>query len=125
MCNQEIKDIIGKTIVDKDLGLEIETKVHDFNIKCSDIVIPSGWRIPTMTESINILDKYSKTLSDKDWYAFFIEQPSKINKSKGLVAVAVCNFSGELGLNLVGETSDVSDDMGVLLVRDLKKVKRK
>lgn len=127
-CNKEINVDFsdrGKTIIDKELGFEIEAQIHDFNTKFDEVKAPKEWRRPNAYEGIKILDRHPELYPKQDeWYAFWCEQILETNKKKGQVAIAFrSRFSG-LGLDLGRGPSCVEDGLGVLWIRDLKKVKK-
>jgi len=118
-CSKEIK--INNTVIDKVLSIEVETVTHDKGKKLSDIIIPSGWRLLRFDEFVSLLNRKIIDIDSLD-DDFFIEQPFKENKNKGLVAIVIRNWSSELNLCLDGEPSYAIPFLGVRFCKDLKKV---
>ncbi len=80
-CGQEIVTIQSKTIKIKELGIEVETKIHDKNKILSDIKIPKGWRLLKADEIIFLFNNYEKELNLSNTWEF-IEQPFTKFKDK-------------------------------------------
>lgn len=71
--NQEEKEVkIGKTIVIKDLGIEVETKISQKGTPWDDVIYPKGWRKLTKDEiwSLYADKKLRKQLNLNDTWEF-------------------------------------------------------
>ena len=115
-CKQEIKEVIGKTIIID--GKEYETTTHDFNKKLSEIQILKGWQLWTYEDCIKLHNnlKYRKSLNLENCW-FFIEPPYNFNKS-----FVARFYASSSGADLVcSRDPDVSGSvLGVRFFRDVR-----
>ncbi len=114
-CGSDIPDKT-KTMKIKELGIEVEVRIHDKNKTLSDINIPKGWRLLTISEICFLHNKYKKKLDLADTWEF-VKQPLEINKNK------VARFyadSGYADLDCDRYSSVSYSVLGVRFCRDLK-----
>ncbi len=111
-----------KTIIIKELNIEVETKIHNKNKTLNEIKIPDGWRLLTVSEIIFLTNKYKKELNlEKTWE--FIEQPFKINKEKNYVARFYA-YSDVAYLFAIWDSTYSDRALGVRFCRDIGENKK-
>jgi len=95
--------------------------IEQFNTAFKDIVVPKGWRLPTVQEGIDLINnedfvKWSK-FDDGD-HDFYVQQPFKRNEGRWAAwlgcYVNYFNLGGSYDLD------DFNAARGVLLVRSVK-----
>ena len=114
----DVSDVLGK-------GFEVEIEVHDKNKSWDELGLKYGDKRLLTAEQVSKLanSKHAKVLkmdgssSEDD---FFIDQPYKLNKKKGLVAYFYA-YSGGLDLGAYGGSVYADLGRGVRFVRKVKK----
>jgi len=93
--------------------------IEQFGVAFKDIVIPDGWRLPTLTETVDLVNnadfvEWSKIEDEK--HDFYIQQP--FNKNRGKYAAGF--DCGDVVFNIYGNglISYAGRSRGVLLVKN-------
>jgi hypothetical protein len=116
-CGSEIADM-PKTLVVKELGIEVQTEISQKGITFKDLIIPKGWRLLTVNEIIYLYNNYANALSLLDTWEF-IEQPFKRNNS----VARFYAYSDRAGLDCYRDPDIRDDGLGVRFCRSKDGVK--
>lgn len=123
--NQEIKELPkGKTIMVKELGIEVETQLHtDMNVY-SKVVIPKGMRLLTLSELLYLYNKKLVDFKQEDSSCYvneIISNPSDQHREKKPMWAVWFNDYVDMfhvvGFNYFGD--DGGRSRGVRFVRDM------
>lgn len=112
-CNQEISFAVFEGLILR----PIEQLGKSFN----EIRIPYGWRLPTLTEGIKLVNnpKFVDWSGFSDGYHdFYIEQPFEKNKGKYMAWLGCDN--NYFILSTLSDLDDNIADRGVLLIKEDK-----